>query len=73
MTPDDASQEAGRCLSCGVCRICGNCYLFCPDGAVQLDLEKGRYSIDYDYCKGCGICQNECPCGVIILKAEGEG
>lgn len=73
MNPEEASQEAGRCMSCGVCTMCGNCYLFCPDGAVQLDSKTGHYAIDYDYCKGCGVCQNECPVGAIIMETEGEG
>jgi len=72
MNPEEAVQEAGRCMSCGVCRMCANCYLFCPDGVVQLDTETGRYAIDYDYCKGCGVCQNECQCGVLVMKTEGE-
>ncbi|MFH1351891.1 MAG: NAD(P)-binding protein [Pseudomonadota bacterium] len=67
-----ALEEAKRCLSCGVCRLCGNCYLFCPDSAVQLDPQSGRFAIDYDYCKGCGVCQNECPCGFIIMISESE-
>lgn len=69
---DDALEEAKRCLSCGVCRMCGNCYLFCPDSAVYLDEEKGRYIINYDYCKGCGICHNECPVATLDLEAQGE-
>ncbi len=67
-----ARSEAGRCLSCGVCRLCGRCYLFCPDAAVRLDAEKGRYVIDYDYCKGCGICGLECPVAAIDMESEGE-
>ncbi len=73
MNPEEVNQEATRCLSCGVCKMCGNCYLFCPDGAVQLDSDTGRYAIDYDYCKGCGICRNECPAGAIMIEAEREG
>ncbi len=73
MSLEEVNEEAMRCLSCGVCRMCGNCYLFCPDGAVQLDSSTGRYAIDYDYCKGCGICRNECPAGAIMIEAEGEG
>jgi len=69
---DDALEEAKRCLSCGVCRMCGNCYLFCPDGAVYLDEEKDRYIINYDYCKGCGICHNECPVATLDLEVQGE-
>ncbi len=68
----EATKEAERCLSCGVCRMCGNCYLFCPDGTIQLDPEKNRYVIDYDYCKGCGVCENECRTGAITIKTEGE-
>ena len=68
---DAAVAEARRCLSCGVCRMCGNCYLFCPDSAVKLDHESGRYVIDYEYCKGCGICHNECPVASILIAGEG--
>ncbi|MGD2125681.1 MAG: NAD(P)-binding protein [Desulfobacteraceae bacterium] len=68
----EVCEEARRCLSCGVCRLCGNCYLFCPDGAVQLDPQSERFTINYDYCKGCGVCQNECPCGYISMISERE-
>jgi 2-oxoacid:acceptor oxidoreductase delta subunit (pyruvate/2-ketoisovalerate family) len=68
---DDAIEESGRCLSCGVCKMCGNCYLFCPDGAVQINPTTERYAINYEYCKGCGICQNECPVGAITIEPEG--
>jgi 2-oxoacid:acceptor oxidoreductase delta subunit (pyruvate/2-ketoisovalerate family) len=69
---EEAFREARRCLSCGVCKMCGNCYLFCPDGAVQLSRKGDRYEINYDYCKGCGICQNECPVGAINTRTEKE-
>lgn len=59
----DALLEAKRCLSCGVCFECDNCWHFCPDGAVIKQAD--GYRIDYDYCKGCGICAKECPCGNI--------
>lgn len=72
MSMETAVQEAQRCLSCGVCKMCGNCYLFCPDGAVQLDQESKRYVINYDYCKGCGICSHECPAAVISMESEGD-
>ena len=65
LSTDDALFEAGRCLSCGVCFECDNCWHFCPDAAVIKHAEK--YSIDYDYCKGCGICAQECPCGHIDM------
>jgi NADPH-dependent glutamate synthase beta subunit-like oxidoreductase len=72
MDDTSAIEEAKRCLSCGMCRLCGNCYLFCAEGAVQLDPQSGRFAVDYEYCKGCGVCQNECPCGYIVMITESE-
>jgi 2-oxoacid:acceptor oxidoreductase delta subunit (pyruvate/2-ketoisovalerate family) len=53
-------READRCLSCGSCSRCDRCLVFCPDGAIHRDGDRG-YVIDYDVCKGCGICVAECP------------
>ncbi len=67
-----ALYEARRCLSCGSCFACDNCYGMCPDNAV-IKLEPGgayAYEIDYDYCKGCGVCAAECPCGAIEMVPE---
>jgi NADPH-dependent glutamate synthase beta subunit-like oxidoreductase len=65
---DSAVHEATRCISCGVCNACGQCWVYCPDGAI-LPVE-GGYSIDLVYCKGCGICAAECPRDVIRLVEE---
>jgi len=67
---DDALAEASRCLSCGVCFECDNCWHFCPDAAVIK--KDGGYAVDYDYCKGCGICAAECPCGHIDMEREAD-
>ncbi|NOY62057.1 MAG: FAD-dependent oxidoreductase [Gammaproteobacteria bacterium] len=66
LVDDNAKHEAKRCLSCGVCFECDNCWHFCPDAAVIK--KEGGYTIDYDYCKGCGICAQECPCGHIEME-----
>ncbi|MBI5183787.1 MAG: FAD-dependent oxidoreductase [Nitrospinae bacterium] len=58
-SPEMGIIEASRCFSCGVCNMCDNCLIFCPDIAV-LKKKKG-YEINYDYCKGCLICVEECP------------
>jgi 2-oxoacid:acceptor oxidoreductase delta subunit (pyruvate/2-ketoisovalerate family) len=68
----NALFEARRCMSCGSCFACDNCYGVCPDNAViKLDLTGSyAYEIDYDFCKGCGICAQECPCGAIEMVPE---
>jgi NADPH-dependent glutamate synthase beta subunit-like oxidoreductase len=64
--------EARRCLSCGSCFACDNCYGVCPDNAViKLDGNAAyAYAFDLDYCKGCGLCMEECPCGAIEMEPE---
>jgi Pyruvate/2-oxoacid:ferredoxin oxidoreductase delta subunit len=66
---EDVKREAERCFSCGYCRACGLCSIFCPDSAVKL--KDGKPECNYDFCKGCGICANECPCKTIIMEMEG--
>jgi pyruvate ferredoxin oxidoreductase delta subunit len=48
------------------CNKCGFCWIFCPEGAIELP----NYTINYDYCKGCGICARECPVKAIIMEEE---
>src|SRR4051812_44745026 len=72
LDPDNALFEARRCLSCGTCFACDNCYGVCPDNAVIKLVPGGdyRYEIDLDHCKGCGICAAECPAGAIAMVPE---
>jgi len=71
-TPEQAEEEARRCLHCGRCTECDNCLIFCPDMSVLVrGLDRFGYEIDYDYCKGCGICVNECPrCAMTMVDEE---
>ncbi len=70
LAEESALFEARRCLSCGSCFECDNCYGVCPDNAV-IKLGPGqRYAVDLDFCKGCGLCAKECPCGAIDMVAE---
>jgi Pyruvate/2-oxoacid:ferredoxin oxidoreductase delta subunit len=57
----EARSEARRCLSCGTCNECLNCYYWCPDIAVHREPHNGGLTIDSMHCKGCGICVEECP------------
>jgi NADPH-dependent glutamate synthase beta subunit-like oxidoreductase len=35
LSEETAREEANRCFNCGVCNLCDNCYIFCPDVAIQ--------------------------------------
>ncbi len=49
------------------CIGCKNCWIFCPETAIQWDEEKNKPWIRYDACKGCGVCANECPVNAIEM------
>ena len=66
-----AVAESDRCMSCGVCNGCDNCYIVCPDVSVLRDArENGHYSIRTTYCKGCLVCVQECPTGCLEKVPE---
>lgn len=69
---EEAQQEAGRCISCGLCFECDNCVMYCPQDAVfkvnKKDSTLGRYvDTDYTKCIGCHICADVCPTGYIQM------
>jgi Pyruvate/2-oxoacid:ferredoxin oxidoreductase delta subunit len=67
----EAIAESDRCMSCGVCNGCDNCYIVCPDVSVLRDArENGHYSIRTTYCKGCLVCVQECPTGCLEKVPE---
>ena len=66
----NALYEARRCMSCGYCFECDNCFGVCPDNAIiKLGPGKG-FEINLDYCKGCGICVSECPSSSIMMVPD---
>jgi NADPH-dependent glutamate synthase beta subunit-like oxidoreductase len=70
---EQAVAESDRCMSCGVCNGCDNCYIVCPDVSVMRDArENGHYSIRTKYCKGCLVCVQECPTGCLEKVPELE-
>ncbi len=68
LTEEQAIAEGKRCFKCGTCIFCDNCRLYCPDGAIRWNKDKGVYEILKLYCKGCGVCVEECPRGAIHLR-----
>jgi NADPH-dependent glutamate synthase beta subunit-like oxidoreductase len=62
-----AVREARRCMACGTCNGCLNCYFWCPDIAIHGRPQNGGLRIDSQHCKGCGICVEECPRGAMSL------
>jgi len=70
LSEETAREEANRCFNCGVCNLCDNCYIFCPDVAILKQGEDGPNVIDYDHCKGCGICVEECPRDALVMEEE---
>jgi NADPH-dependent glutamate synthase beta subunit-like oxidoreductase len=70
LSPQEALDEAKRCFNCGVCNLCDNCFIFCPDMAIAARPDKKGYEINYDYCKGCCICVEECPRGAISVEVR---
>lgn len=61
-------EESKRCMSCGYCFDCGNCWSYCQDQAIVKPTVKGElYKFKMDFCQGCGKCAEECPCGFIEM------
>jgi NADPH-dependent glutamate synthase beta subunit-like oxidoreductase/Pyruvate/2-oxoacid:ferredoxin oxidoreductase delta subunit len=69
-SPSSALHEANRCFNCGVCNLCHNCFIFCPDMAIASRPDKQGYDINYDFCKGCCICVKECPRGAMSIEVK---
>jgi NADPH-dependent glutamate synthase beta subunit-like oxidoreductase len=72
-TEREARYEAQRCLSCGSCYECDNCYAACPEDAIIKLGPSRRYRYDYSKCTGCAACFEECPCHAIEMVPEPVG
>jgi NADPH-dependent glutamate synthase beta subunit-like oxidoreductase len=71
LSPQQATFESHRCLSCGNCCECDGCLGACPEDAVIKLGEGYRYEFDYDRCTGCGACYEQCPVHSIEMFPEG--
>jgi NADPH-dependent glutamate synthase beta subunit-like oxidoreductase len=66
----EATYEAKRCLSCGNCFECDQCYAACPEQAITKLGPGLRYRFLYDRCTGCAVCFDTCPCHAIEMIPE---
>jgi NADPH-dependent glutamate synthase beta subunit-like oxidoreductase/Pyruvate/2-oxoacid:ferredoxin oxidoreductase delta subunit len=70
-TDEEFKDEVSRCMSCGLCFDCDNCWMYCSDGAVEKkskDTPRGtHYSFILEKCQGCKKCAEACPCGYIDM------
>jgi formate dehydrogenase major subunit len=68
---EQAGQEAARCMSCGLCFDCQQCFMYC-NGAGFTRIEEtspGSYfALALDACEGCGKCIDVCPCGYLEAR-----
>ena len=68
---EQASEEAARCMSCGLCFDCQQCFMYCNAGGfTRLDeTHPGHYfAMAFDRCEGCGKCIELCPCGYLDAR-----
>jgi NADPH-dependent glutamate synthase beta subunit-like oxidoreductase len=70
LSEGEAAYEAKRCLSCGNCFECDQCYAACPEQAIEKLGPGRRYRYLYERCTGCAVCFHACPCHAIEMIPE---
>ena len=71
LTSEQAFHEATRCMSCGLCFGCQQCFMYCnASGFTRIEEpEPGRYyAMALEACEGCGKCIELCPCGYLETR-----
>jgi NADPH-dependent glutamate synthase beta subunit-like oxidoreductase len=70
LSTEQALAEAGRCMSCGLCNVCDQCRVFCPQQAITRSMKRDKGKVmftDYTRCTGCHVCFESCPTGYIQM------
>ncbi len=70
---EQARQEAARCMSCGLCFDCQQCFMYCNAGGFTRIDEAGPGSyfvLALDACEGCGKCIEVCPSGYLEARND---
>lgn len=68
---EQARQEASRCMSCGLCFDCQQCFMYCNVGGFTRIEQSGPgayFALALDACEGCGKCIEVCPCGYLEAR-----
>jgi formate dehydrogenase major subunit len=71
---EQALQEAARCMSCGLCFDCQQCFMYCNAAGFTRIEQTGPgkyYALALDACEGCGKCIEICPCGYLEVREDG--
>jgi NADPH-dependent glutamate synthase beta subunit-like oxidoreductase len=67
--------EAARCLSCGQCFGCEQCWMYCPHTCFTRleNVQPGMYyALNLDQCQACGKCIDICPCGFLHVQSQAD-
>jgi NADPH-dependent glutamate synthase beta subunit-like oxidoreductase len=70
LSSEQALAEAARCMSCGLCNVCDQCRIFCPQQAITRSMKRAKGKVmftDYTRCTGCHVCFEACPTGYIQM------
>jgi Pyruvate/2-oxoacid:ferredoxin oxidoreductase delta subunit len=65
-------EEVSRCLSCGQCFGCEQCWMYCPHTCFSRleDVKPGMYyAVTLEKCQACGKCIDVCPCDFLQIRA----
>jgi formate dehydrogenase major subunit len=71
LSEEEFLAEAGRCLSCGSCFGCQQCWMYCTPGCftrVEQSSPGVYYALSADNCEECGKCVEVCPCGFLEVR-----
>ncbi|GBE04948.1 MAG TPA: DUF362 domain-containing protein [Nitrospirae bacterium] len=56
-----------------LCKMCGECWEYCPAKAISKDKKKERVRFDYEKCIRCYCCIEVCPHGALSAKETFPG
>jgi NADPH-dependent glutamate synthase beta subunit-like oxidoreductase/Pyruvate/2-oxoacid:ferredoxin oxidoreductase delta subunit len=68
LTYEEAVAESQRCMVCGSCVDCEQCWMYCTEqGGEKPAVSGDPYVFKLQLCTGCGKCKDVCPCGYIEM------